>query len=168
VPHRIFRGARGRTVRKPSSVEKAVMTAQVHERLILDGEQTSMNCDPPLPHHHPRIIVRPDANMREDDRIMNSTACWRRYVGSWELRDGRLYLLAIDGRYQLTGPEPLPADWFNGILIVPIGETLEYVHVGFESVFAEEVHIRIKNGVEIGRRRYDNRKQTSGHLTGIF
>src|SRR5580700_6692998 len=78
-----------------------LMTAQVHERLVLDGEDTTMNCDPPLPPHHPRIVPRPDAHMREVDVIMNSTACWRRYVGSWELRDGRLYLLAIEGRYQL-------------------------------------------------------------------
>jgi hypothetical protein len=145
-----------------------LMTAQVHERLILDGEDTTMNCDPPLPPHHPRIIPRPDAHMREADMIMNSTACWRRYVGSWELRDGRLYLLAIEGRYEMTGSEPLWADWFTGILTVPIGDTIEYVHMGFESIYAEEVHIRIRNGIEIGRRRHDNRKQKTGHLTRIF
>jgi hypothetical protein len=149
-------------------MEYAPMTAQVHERLILDGKLTSMNCDPPLPRHHERIVARPEASMRENDVIMNSTSCWRRYVGTWELREGRLYLLAIDGRYQLTGMEPLPADWFNGVITVPIGETLEYVHMGFESVFAEELHIRIRNGVEIGRRRYDNRKQRADHLAGIF
>jgi hypothetical protein len=144
------------------------MTAQVHERLVLDGEDTTMNCDPPLPQEHARIVLRPEARMREADKIMNATACWRRYVGSWELRDGRLYLLAIDGRYELTGSEPLWADWFTGILTVPIGETLEYVHMGFESVYEEEVHIRIRNGIEIGRRRHDNRKQKTRHLARIF
>ena len=144
------------------------MTAQVHERLILDGEHTSMNYDPPLPHHHPRIILRTNANMRETDAIMNEPTCWRRYVGSWELRDGRLYLLAIDGRYELTGSEPLLADWFTGILTVPSGETLEYVLTGFETVFEEVLHIRIRNGVEIGRRRHDNRRQKIGHLARTF
>lgn len=51
---------------------------------------------------------------------------------------------------------------------MPIGEPLEYIHMGFESVYEEEVHIRIRNGVEIGRRRHDNRKQKIGHLTLIF
>jgi hypothetical protein len=144
------------------------MTAQVHERLILEGEEASMNCDPPLPHDHPRIVLRPYANMREADAIMNSTACWRRYVGAWELRNGYLFLLALDGRFELIGTEPLAADWFSGVITVPIGETLEYVHMGFESVFAEELHIRIRSGIEIGRRRYDNRKQKSRLLTRII
>jgi len=45
----------------------------------------------------------------------------------------------------------------NGILIVPTGETLEYVHYGFESVFAQELQHQDQDGVEIGRRQAGQR-----------
>jgi hypothetical protein len=40
---------------------------------------------------------------------------------------------------------------------VPIGEVIDYVHMGFASVFAEELLVGIVNGAVISRRRVDNR-----------
>jgi hypothetical protein len=40
--------------------------------------------------------------------------------------------------------------------------------MGFESVYEGEVHIRIRSGIEIGRRQHDNRKQKTRHLARIF
>jgi hypothetical protein len=57
------------------------MTAQIHETLIFDGEETSMAFYPPLPEHYPRVVeIDPDEAAR-DDRcgILFSTACWRGY-----------------------------------------------------------------------------------------
>ncbi|MGI0015521.1 MAG: hypothetical protein ACREBU_19060, partial [Nitrososphaera sp.] len=36
------------------------MTAQIHEKLIIDGEKTSMAFCPPLPIGHPRIVAVSD------------------------------------------------------------------------------------------------------------
>ncbi len=60
-------GAQGRT-----------MTAQIHERLIVDGEETSMAFCPPLPAGHPRIFeLGPDVVVWDpSDSILGSTACW--------------------------------------------------------------------------------------------
>jgi hypothetical protein len=62
---------------------------------------------------------------------------------------------------------PLLADWFSGMLRVPIGEMLLYVHMGFGSVYAREIHIRVERGHVTGRRIYDNRGKTfdEGKLT---
>jgi hypothetical protein len=133
----------------------ATMTAQVHERLILDGQQTSMAFVPWLPSPHPRIVSRSEP--AGDERVIYTTACWRRYIGTWELRNARFYLLALVGRFELVGTEPLWADWFSGVLRVPRGRELHYVHMGFGTIFEEELHIRINDGVETDRRRWDNR-----------
>ena len=125
------------------------MTAQVHETLIYDGNETSMAFCPPLPENNPRVKMLTDEEIEEDDAsgIVFSTACWRQYIGTWEIKGGRFYLRGIEGRYQLGGSEPLFADWFTGVLRIPRGEMLQYVHMGYGSVFEEEVHVKIEQGV---------------------
>lgn len=135
------------------------MTAQIHELLILDGDETSMAFCPPLPDGHPRIFKPgPDEVVEnEGDSILCSTACWRGYQGIWEIKDGQFYLVALRGCYQLRPGEPLLADWFSGVLRVPRGERLLYVHMGFGSVYEQEVHIKIESGKVVTTRVIDNR-----------
>lgn len=132
------------------------MTAQVHENLILNGEETSMAFCPPLPEGDSRIIELKGDEI-ERDSIIFSTACWRGYIGTWEIKDGKFYLVGITGRYKLIGDKPVFADWFTGVLRVPQGEMLQYVHMGYGSVFELEVHIKIENGVVTKSKTIDNR-----------
>ncbi len=135
------------------------MTAQIHEILILDGEETTMAFCPPLPAAHPRIFEPSPGEVVGDgsDSILCSTACWRGYQGTWEIRDGRFYLVGLRGRFQLREGDPILADWFSGVLRVSQGEMLEYVHMGFGSVHERELHIKIERGVVVKRRMVDNR-----------
>jgi hypothetical protein len=135
------------------------VTAQVHERLILDGIETSMAFCPLVPERHRRVKKRKRGTSPEDSGFF-STACWRRYRGSWEIRSGRFYLTGLEGRMELMGSETLFAEWFTGILRVPRGELLHYVHMGFGSVYEEEVHIRIRRGLVLGTRVIDNRTKS--------
>lgn len=158
------------------------MTGQIPETLILDGEAQAMTFCPPIP-DDPRLIreVRieliqagpgnaqsrrvakwTDADGQEHEEeeerdMVFSTACWRQYRGTWEIKDGKLYLVAIVGCYRLAHPEPVLADWFTGVLRVPRGHQLVYVHMGFGSVYEEELHIMIERGRVKGQRVYDNR-----------
>src|SRR5438552_11429156 len=127
------------------------MTAQLHEKLILDGEEVSMAFTPPLPEDHPRIFEpEPGSVVRDpDDRILMSTACWRGYQGTWEIKDGRLYLLDLRGRRQLREGGPILADWFSGVLRITKGARLKYVHMGFGTVFEQEIHIKIEKGMVV-------------------
>ena len=114
---------------------------------------------PPLPERHPRIFEpSPDEVLiDQSDSILGSTACWRGYLGTWEIRDGRFYLVGLRGRLQLREGEPIFAEWFSGVLRVPKGEMLQYVHMGYGSVHEQEVHIKIENGVVLTTRVIDNR-----------
>lgn len=66
------------------------MTAQVHEKLIYEGEALSMAFCPPLPERDPRIRERTPEELQDCDPIVFSTACWRRYIATWEIKAGRL------------------------------------------------------------------------------
>ena len=133
------------------------MTAQIHEILILNGEKTSMAATPHFPEDHPRIHAGMPEDMSKVSGGVFSTACWRQYLGTWEIKDGVLYLNHIEGRFQLLGNEPLLADWVTGVLRIPRGEVLHYVHMGFGSVYEEDLLIELKNGRVISERMIDNR-----------
>lgn len=137
------------------------MTAQIHERLIYEGSETTMSFCPALP-AHPRIVEvdRATHPVEEADRFCYSTACWRRYQGTWEIAGGRFSLVGLRGRYRLVGNGPLFAEWFSGVIRIPQGSMLLYVHMGFGSVYARELHLRIDNGLVFESRLIDNRDKT--------
>ena len=143
------------------------MTAQVGEKLIYEGEEMWMTSCPPLPLPHPRIAALSFEQIGKADgvpSIVFSTACWRQYVGTWELRGGRLYLSKVEGRYKIIGGEPIFAEWFSGALRVPRGEVLSYVHMGFESVYEEDFWLTIENGVLVKSWTVDNRGRVAGNI----
>lgn len=133
------------------------MTAQIHERLIYNGEETSMAFVPPLPKSHPRIRELDAMDALRGGGMMFSTACWRRYQGSWEIREGRFYLVGLVGIYQMEGEEPIFADWFSGTLRIPRGEMIQYVHMGFGSVYEQDLLVTIVKGVVTRTKTVDNR-----------
>jgi hypothetical protein len=128
------------------------MTLQVSETLILDGVEHPMTCFPPLPESHPRIIDT------HTDPWRNLSACWRGYRGTWEIKQGRFYLVGIVGRYELQGGTPLFADWFTGTLHVSRGEIIETLPFGCGAVFEEELCVDIEKGMVTGERVIDNQK----------
>ena len=125
------------------------MTAQAHEILILEGQKTSMACCPPLPENEPRIT--------KSAQTMLSSACWRGYIGTWEIKQGRLFLVGLSGNYNLGEGEPIFADWFSGEITIPEGEILNYIHGGFATVYEREQRIHIERGVVVKAIEVSNR-----------
>lgn len=141
------------------------MTAQIHEALILDGEETSMACCPQIPESHPRIIAM-DFDKVDDDPenfILFSTACRRGYQGTWEIKEGRFYLAALRGCLHLTPGEPLFADWFTGTLRIPQGKVLKHGLMGQGTVYEEDILIEINQGQVIASQTIDNRDKKRHH-----
>jgi hypothetical protein len=123
------------------------MTAQIREQIFYNGVQTSMKTCPDIPLGHPRIIL---TSLEEKDSDFNnhsrffSTGCWRMYLGTWEIKNGSLFLISLEGKYHLLGEDSLLADWYTGILCINHGEFLTLG--GYESIFEEEIHVKISNG----------------------
>ena len=89
--------------------------------------------------------------------LVQSSALWRGYVGTWEIRDNRLYLIGItakladDSEANLESvfpgyPERVFAHWYSGEIRLPQGELLEYVHMGFGSRYHADIILRLERG----------------------
>jgi hypothetical protein len=137
------------------------MTAQIPETLYYHGQRRSM-CEEPLSDYFALRGRRPAFSS-------SSTALWRRYVGVWEIREDRLYLVGIDAKLEggvkasleaiFPGfPERVFAHWYSGELRLPQGRQLKYVHMGYGSVFESDLFLRIEKGVLVGRRTRINGK----------
>ena len=146
----------------------ALATAQIPELLVYEGKEEAMFSCPEIPESNSRVRVLSEEEFHGKiadetiNPIISSTACWRQYFGSWEIKDKGLFLISITGRLELAGEGPLFADWFSGALRIPKGEQLEYVHMGFESVYEEDLIIYVENGVVTNTEIIDNRKKQHG------
>ncbi len=135
------------------------MTAQMHEKLIFNGEETSMVFCPPLPKKDSRVIRLKDNETDGKGGIFSSTACWRQYLGTWEIKDNKFYLVNLEGRFKLVGNSPVFVDWFTGTLRIPQGKKLHSVHMGYASVYEKEMHVKIENGIVTKSKTIDNRNK---------
>ena len=127
------------------------MTAQVLEKIRYQGKRMGLSSTPPFPTDHPRIKILTDEEfrMRVFDAMIGSTACCMGYIGSLNITRGKLYLTKIEGRFRLDGKEAIFADWFTGDLHIPKGSMLDYVHAGFDSVYEQEIILKVEQGVVI-------------------
>ncbi|SDI53183.1 hypothetical protein SAMN04488540_10217 [Ferrimonas sediminum] len=99
-----------------------------------------------------RITALSDEEMgrQEGDSIVLSSACWRNYIATWEISEGRLYLIGLEGKYRLSAPEPILADWFSGEFTLPQGELIDCnVELDFTLRYTQEVSLRFQSGVVV-------------------
>jgi len=132
------------------------MTAQIKEILLYKGNKVGMATEP----LNPYLKNRKDINFESQ-----STGCWRGYLGFWELRDKKLFIVKlivtkdkqVDLNYLFPGQNEVFADWFSGEIRIPQGEMLKYVHMGYQSIFEKDLFLKFKKGVLIDERVIDNR-----------
>lgn len=131
------------------------MTAQIGEVLHYEGKTVRM-CDTPLSDYFALGGRRPNP----DFDTFGCTALWRGYVGTWEIVDGRLYLVSLAGEFEDGTPVSLGAvfpdfpnrvfaHWYSGTIRIPEGKLLQYVHMGFTSRYERDVLLEFRNGILI-------------------
>ena len=129
------------------------MTAQFTEQIILNGQKRSLCTDP--------LELFFEMNGAHPEFLATTTALWRGYVGTWEMLNERLYLVNLEGRLKsgqkanletiFPGfPDRVFAQWFSGILRIPMGQLLRYVHGGYGSVYERDQFITVRKGVTVG------------------
>tara|TARA_B100000767_G_scaffold79591_1_gene76281 strand:- start:211 stop:642 length:432 start_codon:yes stop_codon:yes gene_type:complete len=135
------------------------MTAQIREILYYKGVRTVMATEPLCPYLQSRKDICFNAS---------STAWWRGYLGTWKINDKRLFLVKLKGYinkdykevkldYIFPGKKEVFADWFSGKIRISQGELLQYVHMGYSSVFEKDLFLKFKDGVLIDEETIDNR-----------
>lgn len=126
------------------------MTIQISEKLIFKGEQMQMpvSSSPSLPKDHPRIV--------NGDVSFRMSACWRGYVGTWAVKDEKLFLVDLHGDFALDDDTPILADWFTGTIVAPQGEMIHHPgHIG-ECLHETDLRITIENGKVVRSETVDN------------
>ena len=135
------------------------MTAQIREIIHYKGERTVMATEPLFPYLQSRKDICFKAK---------STGCWRGYLGIWQINDKRLFLVKLKGyidkdykevelEYIFPDKKEVFADWFSGEIRISQGELLQYVHMGYQSIFEKDLILEFKEGVLMNERIIDNR-----------
>lgn len=138
------------------------MTAQMMERIYIDGKPHNMAAEPLEQYleslENPPIFVSPH------------TACWRGYFGNWKIANNKLYLTGLTGWIQTSEEESKPidlidlfpnkkkvfADWFSGEIRVPVGRMIQYVHMGYESTYESNLLFEIRDGLVVSKISISN------------
>ncbi len=73
---------------------QAGATAQMGERLLYKGETNrlcTLPLEPYLKAHNLRLY-----NLAPPKQFIMSTGCWRGYLGTWQIKDGFLWLVSVE------------------------------------------------------------------------
>ncbi len=152
-------------VSKSRSYRESKMTAQQPDKLFIDGQEYLLFTNP-LEDYFTLTNFNPGF-------MSPHTANWRGYVATWEIIDQKLYLAALSGwmvNREIPGqleevglatvfPDdepPIFAKWFTGTLKAPQGKMMQYIHMGYETIYEWEIHYHIKNGALISQTEVDN------------
>jgi hypothetical protein len=149
----------------------ALATAQQGDRLVLDGKEYFIHTNPL------RAWLAENPGRLPRSEII-STGNWRGYVATWEAKDGQLLLKDIEimarkenssrAEYPgssygyrsvlsevFPGQSTIVAEWFTGNIIVPTGEMVQYVHMGYASTYDNYIILRLERGVVVRRWEAD-------------
>jgi hypothetical protein len=139
-------------------------TAQIPDEIRFEG-RTEMLFSEPL-----NAFLLQGSNL---DRLRpylrdRCTGSWRGYQATWEIRGTDLYLVALvtdpcnstpnSVPLQQLFPGPtaaVPATWYSGLLVVPLGKRIQYVHMGYDSRYERYLIFEVLGGRVISRKEQD-------------
>jgi len=149
------------------SICSALATAQISDKIFYGGKEYSLHTNPMEDY----FSKHPDKKPKDGDM---STALWRGYVATFEFRERKLVLKDIEIEVPVEKEreeypyewksvlytvvpkgKTLQIDWFTGILVLPFGEMINYVHMGYGSTFSNYILLEIKEGILTGNREFD-------------
>jgi hypothetical protein len=140
------------------AVSNASGTAQLPDKIIYEGKEYRLHSNPLEFYFEKHPKKRPKGATR-------TTALWRGYVATFEIKDKVMNLQDIkiprrfknkNGKYEyglksvkkevFPGQGSLNIDWFTGILVLPYGRLIDYVHMGYASIYSNYILLEMENG----------------------
>lgn len=126
------------------------MTTQAGEILSYNGEKTTIATEPLKPY----LENRSDISF-----IFESTALVRGYIGSWKIKNKKLFLVSLIGfienkervdlNYLFPNKKEVFADWFSGQIRIPEGNLVKKINIGYASVFERDRMLKFNKGILI-------------------
>ena len=142
-------------------------TAQFPDVLIYNGKKYALTVNPM------EIFFEKFPEKRPE---MPHTGLWRGYIATFEIIDNELWVIDIvkcesvfdNGNFVfkyisiindcLDGKNRMKIDWFNGLLVLPQGDILNYVHMGYASTYEYYTIMEIQEGNYIKELNMDYTK----------
>ena len=136
-------------------------TAQQGDILLLEGKKYSIYTNPLEPY----LSLNPGKLPKAE---AYSTANWRGYVATWQVKDNRLMLTDVGILHSVSnknnegdrstemrsviaemfpGQKEVLAEWFSGHVIIPNGQLVNYVHMGYASIYEKYILLRVEKGL---------------------
>ena len=145
-------------------------TAQIPDVIVLDGVSYSLTVNPLKEFFAKHPDKQPNATIRSSEN-------WRDYVAEFAVVEGALVVTDMRVTTDFNGGDEsvltdvLPGGGavrlssFTGHLIVPLGEPLRYVHMGYSPEFDHYIAVRVGDGVtgmpmHFNRRGFAKWRQT--------
>lgn len=120
----------------------ALATPDIPDRIVYKGNEYSLFTKPL------DFLIEMNPNMVPKIKINDFTYNLPEYFVEYEIIDNQLILkdiVNLDESYNKDAPSLLQnlflnkkqvkADWFSGLLVLPYGKLINYVHMGFASTY---------------------------------
>jgi hypothetical protein len=146
---------------------KTYATAQYPDKIIFNGKEYSLHSNPL------EIYFEKNPDKRPKGGVM-STALWRGYVATFEVRDSQLFVKDIQIEYwdttskkshdtkwksvltEVFGEQKnIKVDWLTGLLVLPYGKIVNYVHMGYGSTYEKYFLLEINKGDYVKSKQFD-------------
>jgi hypothetical protein len=129
-------------------------TAQISDLIIYNGTKYALNSNPLEQYFEKNPDKRPQGEIM-------STALWRGYVATFEIKENQLFLRDIEIQvsdttrkknwksvlHEVFPDQPnIKLDWLTGLLVLPHGKLVNYVHMGYASTYENYILLEIDGG----------------------
>jgi hypothetical protein len=132
-------------------------TSQSSDKIIYKGQEYLLNTNPL------ESFFEKHPNLRPESKIISSSL-WRSYVATFEIQDNQLFVkdIVIMDDDTITGSnktiwrsvfnhvfptkKQTQLDWFTGLLVLPYGKLVNYVHMGYASTYENYILLEIDKG----------------------
>lgn len=146
------------------SFTESFATAQTPDKIIYKGKEYALLTNPLEQYFKLHPEKRPKSNI-------GSSALWRGYIATFEFTDNGLMIKDIEVMSETKDEEiemksvleeifPQPtdrkADWYTGMLTLPYGKMINYVHMGYASTYENYILIEINQGKFIKDFHFDH------------
>jgi hypothetical protein len=155
---------------------KVFATAQFPDKIYYNGKEYNLDSNPLEVYFEKNPNKRPKSEVR-------SSALWRGYVATFEIIDNQLFLKDIEIQYRDTtskgsnnynwksvlnevfaDQKNIQVDWYTGLLVLPQGKVVNYVHMGYGSTYQHYTILEFNKGVltqekQFKRKAYEKFKE---------
>ncbi len=134
----------------------AFATAQITNEILIDGKSRMLFSGPFIPY-----LSDPSEQAKLKSYLSGAlcSASWRGYRAHWKIQDTQLLLVTLVADPCDQSPKdipltaffpnhsgPVPATWFSGKLVVPMGKLVKSVRSGYQSRYEWYVVLTVGKG----------------------